>query len=298
MTPDEYLQETLESQKLDEGELAELRENRDEVERLLRAHYASSTGTVRYAGSYTKRTMVREAYDLDLTFYFGRDDTSAGETLKEIYEDVCRVLSAEYIVERRRSALRLRARGLGSTHTPLRIDVVPGRFTDDSRGDVFLHQENGDRGRLKTNPQVHVGLIRDSGVREAIKLAKLWALDRDIGVKTFVLELLVVKCLARHSGRPLSEQLTLLFENFRDDPDGLSVTDPANSNNDLTPLLDEVRYDLSRCAQMSLEHIANGNWAGVFEPRSAQARRAGDLRSSLGRVAKSSPAVRPWLYLP
>lgn len=298
MTPDEYLQETLDAQKLDEDDVAELRKNRDEVEQLLRGHYGSSGGTVRYAGSYTKRTMVREAYDLDLSFYFDRDDTSAGETLREIYEDAWRVLSEKYIVERRRSALRLRSRDSGSTHTDLRIDVVPGRFTDDEKADVFLHQENGEKGRLKTNPQVHVGLIRESGVRGAIKLAKLWALDRDIGIKTFVLELLVVKCLASHRGRPLSEQLIVLFEDFRDNPEGLSVTDPANSNNDLTPLLDEVRYALSSWARLSLEQIANGNWAGVFEPRSAQARRASDLRTSLGRAARSSPAVRPWRSLP
>ena len=134
MTPTEYLNALLKSQNLEEGstEIKDLRKHRGEVETLIRAKFPSPT--IRYGGSKAKGTMIRDSYDLDLPCYFSNDDTSAGDTLEEIFESVKAALAQDYWVEVKASALRLRSKDM---KTDFHIDVVPGRFTDDAEADAL-----------------------------------------------------------------------------------------------------------------------------------------------------------------
>ena len=70
--------------------------------------------------------MIREDYDLDEVCYFDNDDTEPGETLEEIYENIAKLMEGSYSVRRKRSALRLST----SKGKDVRIDVIPGRYTD------------------------------------------------------------------------------------------------------------------------------------------------------------------------
>ena len=136
MTDNEYLQTVLKSQDLadDSAELKALTARRKDVEALLRSAFPDSSPTIRYGGSKAKGTLIKESYDLDIVCCFPHDDTTAGETLEDIYNNVAAALEKDYAVERKRSALRLRDKDLVDFH----IDVVPGRFTDDSKTDCFL----------------------------------------------------------------------------------------------------------------------------------------------------------------
>jgi hypothetical protein len=293
MTPDEYLEKVLETQKLTEEELEELRDHRNNVEGVLKDHFSDCSPRIRYAGSYKKKTMIREAYDLDVTCYFPHEDDEARKTLKEIYDSVFDALSEKYHVERKNSALRVMEKEAVIARADFRIDVVPGRFTDDSETDVFLHQETAVKERLKTNLQVHVAHIRDSGVRDAIKLMKLWKSRNASRVKTFVLELLVVKLLKQRKTASLKNQLLHVLTEFRDHSEDLAVEDPANSNNDLKPMLDEVRSDLQAWASIALTYIEDDNWEAVFGALPDEG--VNDRATVLGRVAASTAPIRPWL---
>ena len=98
----------------------------------------------------------------------------------------------------------------------IHIDVVPGRYTDDTRTDVYLHQNLANKERLKTNLQTHIDHVRDSGVADAIRLMKLWRVLNAIGLKTFVLELLVIDLLAGKANWVLTDQLTHILTKLRD----------------------------------------------------------------------------------
>lgn len=270
MNPNEYLEKVLAKQTFedDDQNLKDLRKRRKEVERLLRGHFSEASPSIRWGGSMAKETMIREAYDGDITCYFPCDETDAGSTLEEIYNNVAQALSEVYVVERKTSALRIKdpstkeAKGFAQD---LHIDVVPGRFTGDDGDDVFLHRTEGDKTRLKTNLQAHIDHIRDSGVRPAIRLMKLWNVRNGIGAKTFVLELLVVKLLKEKKGATIAKQLEHIWKEFRDSADGLSVEDPANpTGNDLKPVLDQVRHRLSSVAATTLTLIENSGWEAVF----------------------------------
>lgn len=291
MTNNEYLQAVLKSQDLadDSTELKELTKRRKDVEDLLRSSFPDSSPTIRYGGSRAKGTLIKEAYDLDIVCYFPHDDTTAGETLEDIYNNVADALEKEYSVERKRSALRLRDKQMVDFH----IDVVPGRFSDDSKTDCFLYQENGEKCRLKTNLDVHISTIRDSGLLDAIRLLKLWKARKALDVKQFVFELLIIKLLAEHKSKALTDQLTHVWTQFRDLEEPPKVEDPANpSGNDLTPLLsDSVWTELGSVAKSTLATIEQSGWEAVFGKVDT-----GSDKSAAVRVAAASVATptRPW----
>jgi Second Messenger Oligonucleotide or Dinucleotide Synthetase domain len=293
MTPDEYLDQVLGSQRLTQDELDELRRHRADVEKVLEDHFAESSPTIQYAGSYKKETMIRASYDLDIACYFPHDDDDAGDGLSDIFDSAYGALAAHYDVEKKTSALRLREKGAVISRRDFRIDVVPGRFTDEANTDVFLHQNGGGKARLKTNLQTHVEHIRDSGVRDAIKLLKLWKYQRRVRIKTFVLELLVIKLLKGRKDADLSKQLAHIFTVLRDDVESLSVQDPANSNNDLKPLLDEARGDISAWAATTMGYIDKDRWEDVFGKVPEKAA-AASVTAAIAKAAALTAPVRPW----
>jgi hypothetical protein len=300
MNPNDYLKKILEQQTFnsDDPELKELRRRRKEIETVLRNHFSKSTPSIRWGGSTAKQTMIRESYDGDMTCYFPHDETEAGSTLAEIYDNTAEALGKKYVVERKASALRVTDRSTMESMgfaQDLHIDVVPGRFTGSEEEDVFLHRTTGDKQRLKTNLQVHIEHIRESGVRDAIRLMKLWNVRNGIAAKTFVLELLVVELLKKKKTSSLATQLEYVWTEFRDNADGLAVEDPANpSGNDLKSVLDEVRYRLSMVAESTLSLIANSGWEAVFGDVEGE----GDEKGK--RVALQAAAVhvvnptKPW----
>lgn len=299
MKPDEYLKKTLESQTFaqDDPELKQLRERRSAVEKALRAYFTESTPSIRWGGSHAKGTMIRESYDGDLTCYFPNDDTAAGTTLEDIYNNTEKALSPKYAVQRKASALRVKDPSTQVTKgfaEDLHIDVVPGRFTDEDEGDVFLHRTTGEKERLKTNLETHIDHIRDSGVTDAIRLMKLWRTRNGLTAKTFVLELLVVKLLEKKKTAALDAQLVHVWTEFRDDPDGLAVEDPANpKGNDLKPALDDCRHELSATAKNTLWQIEQNGWESVFGELEEQ--EEDEKKTSLGAAAVhvATPS-KPW----
>ncbi|MCZ6655533.1 MAG: hypothetical protein O7D91_21200 [Planctomycetota bacterium] len=304
MKPNEYLKKILAEQTFDDDdqELKDLRKRRKDIEKTLRAQFSKSGPSIRWGGSMAKGTMIRESYDGDMTCYFEHEEEGAGSTLEEIYNNTEEALQGDYVVKRKASALRVEDSSTTSTKgfaEDLHIDVVPGRYTDDDKDEVFLHRTTGDKERLKTNLQVHIDHIKDSGVTEAIRLMKLWKVRNGLTAKTFVLELLVVKLLKHKKSSGLSTQLEHVWTEFRDKPDGLAVGDPANpSGNDLKPILDECRHQLSSVASNTLWQIENNGWEAVFgeleEDEDNGKKKKAALHATAVHVSESKPTTKPW----
>lgn len=298
MTTKEYLESVLDAQTFadDDQEMKDLRKNRDEIKDCLLDAFGPPKPSIKWAGSMSKRTMIRDSYDGDVTCYFDHGDTQAGETLKEIYAAVRDALREEYVVQEKKTALRVLSGQPGTRGEPMHVDVVPGRYVDDDKDDVFLHFNGADKERLKTNLDVHIAHVRDSGVRPAIRLVKLWKLQNGLThAKTFVIELLVIDLLKNRKSRSLEDQLLHVWTEFRDNADTLTVKDPANPDgNDLSGTLDACRNDLSRVAKRTLQTIEDDGWEAVFGPiekKSAEAQRAA-VKSTVSSVNTPN---RPWL---
>ena len=270
MSEDRYLEEILESQTLDpEGqEIKKLRSRRDEVDKLLRKKFEKSSPTIRYGGSKAKGTMILEAYDLDVICYFDHEDKEAGETLQEIYENVEKALNDDYLVTRKPSALRLKSRNVNQWAADFHIDVVPGRFIDGNQGDVFLYRSSGEKGRQKTNLDVHISHVKDSGVTAAIRMMKLWRARNSLSVRHFILELLTIELLKGKKDSKLADQLKHVWIELRDNVENIQVEDPANpTGNDLSELFNSaIKHELSSIAARTLETIEKDGWEMVFGP--------------------------------
>ncbi len=299
MTPDEYLKRILKQQTFrnDDQELKDLRAWREEIEKTLRTVFGKYNPSICWAGSMAKGTMIIVSYDGDLTCYFFRDEERPGKTLKEIHATVKEALEGDYLVEVKPSALRIRKKD--NWYVDLHVDVIPGRYVDDSKTDVFLHRTTGDKQRLKTNLQAHIEHIKNSGVRDAIRLMKYWKVCNGIEkAKTFVLELLVVKLLKDKASLPLSEQLEHVWTKFRDEVDSLSVEDPANSNNDLTEILDGCLCQLSAAASGTLRQIESKGWEAVFGKISEEEEAEAESNSVVNRIQTTAASIvvptRPW----
>jgi hypothetical protein len=293
VTGNSYLLDLLASQELKEGcdELVALDTERVNVDRLIKEAYPNSNPTFTHGGSRAKGTMIREDYDLDEVCYFDNDDTEPGETLEEIYENMAKLMAGSYSVRRKRSALRLST----SKGKDIRIDVIPGRYTDVTRTDVFIHQNDGNKERLKTNLEKHITYVRDSGCTDVIKLTKLWRTRNVIGIKTFPLELLVIEVLSEDGSGDLEDRLRRVLTAFADDIDSLFIEDPANpTGNDLSQALtDTIRAELSKIARDTLDAVDEHGWEHVFgkvEARNAVPR-VQILRSAAAAVAVPT---RPW----
>lgn len=266
MKPEEYLNKVLAAHSLDNdgSEIREIRSQRKVVEEFLRSSFPKSTLTIRYSGSKAKGTMVLDSYDLDVICYFLHDDNEVGDSLKDIYERVYGVLSDKYYVEQKRSALRLRSKD--SDKQDFHIDVVPGRFVDDTLGDTYLYQKNADKERLKTNLDIHISHIAGSERTDIIQLGKVWKIRNGIDIKTFALELLIVKYAENKEVDHLRNGLTSFWEYLRDHSDSMTIEDPANpSGNDLSLLLnDGLRETLRIFATSALDLVEQDKWPSIF----------------------------------
>jgi hypothetical protein len=168
-------------------------------------------------------------------------------------------------VQKKKSALRLKGKGDSDYLQDFHIDVVPGRFSDGSRSDCYIYQAEGEKSRLKTNIDIHIEHIRDSGLTPIIRVMKLWNVQNGICVKTFVLELLVVDALSRQKDAPLGKQFEEVLTLLRDDASSIHIEDPANpTGNDLSSVLDGTRLQLSAVAASTLSHITDANFGNLF----------------------------------
>ena len=268
MDIDKYLAAVLDSQNLPEDsvELEQLRIHRADVEALLKREFPKAH--IRYGGSKAKGPLIRDAYDLDIICYFDHDDTTAGKTLKDIYGSVQAALAKHYEVQTKTSALRLRSKDAATLGQDFHIDVVPGRYVDESNGDCFISQNSAEKERLKTNLDLHIQHVRDSGVSDAIRLLKLWKVRRSLGIKQFVFDLLVIKLLDQRKSANLSAELKHVWQELCDAAEPLYVEDPANpGGNDLSKVLDGATWsEHSSAARRTLNSIEQFGWEQVYGP--------------------------------
>jgi len=297
MTTSDYLNSILSSQQMkeDSDELEELRSHRKSVESLLRERFSERSPTIRYGGSQAKGTLILESYDLDIICYFPSDEVGAGATLKDIYENVREALAEDYYVESKTSALRLKSKETdGSAPSDFHIDVIPGRYTDASKADCFIYQASGEKERLKTNLDVHIKYVKESGVLDSIQLLKLWKVRHGLNLKHFVFELMIIKLLAKHSSLTLSEQLEFVWKELRDRKDPVGIEDPANpQGNDLSSILSEAWPSLKAAAEDTLKTIEVSGWSAVFGPAPAEAAQEKVRILKAAAAAVISP-TKPW----
>ncbi len=271
MSAKTYLEKILARQtlKADGQEMKALNEEKIRVENLIQKEFKDSNPTIKIAGSIAKGSALKDSYDLDICVYFPREDSDdCGETLKEIYEKAKACLEKEYYVVIKPVALRLQSNSPNTKGVDCHIDVVPGRFVDGTEGDCYLHITTGDKNYFKTNLKVHLNHIKNSGLIDQIKLLKLWRNRSGLSVRTFILELLVIKILKGSKATSLQEYLIEFWMGLRDNIDNVTIEDPANPyGNDLSEIFDEnIKSQLQSAAHRTLQLVDLDRWEDIYGP--------------------------------
>ena len=294
MTPEDFLEDLLESQDLTPQQETDLQKHKKEVSDFLLAAF-DTTPKIKYAGSREKGTMIRDRYDLDIVCYFPHTDT---RSLKEIRDDVSSRLSERYLMQDKPSSERILDLKGAAAPGDFHIDVVPGRFIEGS-DDVFLHVAYGDRERMQTNLKTHIDYIVNSDCVPIIRLVKLWAHRNRVRIKTFVLELFVVDALSGSSNKGnLKEGFLESLEAFKDSFTTTQLVDPANTNNIVSRLVSvadkaavEQAADAAFTALDSSDNVAD--WKSVFQEGDSGSPSGGYSAPSSGPSRIVNPSG-PW----
>lgn len=253
MTGHEYLASVLERQTLQDWELKPLQEAREEIGNLLKSNFGWSTRFY-YGGSYGKRTMIRLNYDLDIVIYF---DSQRFSTLKEMYESVFGVLWNKYPGRTQKKTVAIQISYAGSFH----IDVVPARLIEFSDNEANLYRTDIGTS-LKTSVQNQVQHVRDSDLRDIMRLMKVWRERHGLEFKSFALELLVIRALTGEDVRGYDNKAWRVLCFIRDNVCDVSLIDPANSNNVISDTIPKKHKEAMR--SQAIASLDEGNWGSII----------------------------------
>lgn len=224
MSNHDYLLQILAQQDLTQGNLNSLRTLRDQI----KSQLSVLNGSPRfyYAGSFGKKTMIREAFDLDIVIYWPHD---CGYSLKDISDAVGGVLRNSWkVVNAKTVSWELPFDG------GFHIDIVPGRAIDGTFKHANLYRR--DKGSsLQTSLKVHIDTVRDSGRRDVVRLIKLWRTKRSVPFKkSLALELMTINGCKGTRTDDVEKQLLAALTHVRDNIMTVRIVDPANTNNILS----------------------------------------------------------------
>lgn len=196
--------------------------------------YLNEKPNYRYGGSLAKGTANTNSCDIDLLCYM---DSDSSYSVKEVYEEIAKSLeNNDFIIEKKNSAICVLGKR-GEQEWDTTVDVVPGKYTsDDSNKDVFLWC-NRDQKRLKSNPEIQIGKVKNCDYKDLIRLVKLYRTFKGFKFKSFYLEIFIIDYLASNLNKEktLYENL-VTFTEHANEIGKVKLLDPANSANDISDI--------------------------------------------------------------
>lgn len=309
MNSDEYLNCVLKSHRMRhvEEQMEAYRIKRDEVKRLLQKEFGSRMYTPRDSGSYAKHTAINTSFDLDMLVPFRKD---AFGTLEEMYQDVENFLAEHYRGTTVQVSPQTVSIGLAMYENghQLSIDVVPGRemqqggYEADKTLNLYVNKPN--RNSLQTNVEKQIEHIRAAAtenqhIRNIIRLLKVWKRARNVKLKSFLIELLVIEAFARESEIPkgLWPQLRLILDFIEKEITNIRLIDPGNSNNVVTDTLTTAqKQDIAQTVKALLQNIdADETQLKSYFPENLSFPCEADT-AGFGRKAGSSTVLKTQTY--
>jgi hypothetical protein len=279
MTPlHRYLVSVLEKQRMDDRNSVRLKSIRDQIRSDLEPINRYNPRFY-YGGSYGKKTMIREAFDLDLVIYFPSTDIrSLRDMYRSVYDSLVR---AGYQTESKLVALTLLQPPNNPYPKDFHVDVVTGKAQDDKFYYADIYDIPHDSPR-RTSLKMHIENVRE--VRDVIKLMKLWKRRHSLNWQTFAMEQTVVGALKNQNTTEnwqtfameqtvfgaLKNQKTadlgqcmekvLLY--IKSSVNQLRLIDPANSNNPIE-IPGAKRRAIEQEANRSFDALKMDDWESI-----------------------------------
>lgn len=252
MNNEEYLRGILNQQDLTDNQILNLENQRDAILQELLEEIGGNP-TIYNAGSYAKGTMIQAGYDLDIVLNWSYNFHFSPQNL---YNEVGIVLQRKGRYPRPKK-VGWEIPFPGYFH----IDVIPGKQILNQQNLAYLYNsEIG--GRFRSSVKLQVNHVKKANRQEIIKLMKLWKIRKDVPIKTFILETMVIDACRGLDRLQLEPQLNHAFEFISENILRIRIVDPSNSQNIISSDLTE--NDKNRIKNLADEALQARSWPSVI----------------------------------
>lgn len=221
LSNEDFFRQILEDQKLDSNQIDNLKNQRDAIVGEL-VEEIGGNPIISDGGSYAKGTMIQASYDLDIVLYW---PTNFQYSPKNLYIEVGGVLQSKGRNPRSKK-VGWEIPFPGNFH----IDVIPGKTIINKKDYAYLFNTDTE-GRFQTSVKKQVNYVKRSGRQDIIKLMKLWMIRKEVPIKTFLLENMVIEACKGITKSIIEPQLLKAFEHISEEILIKKIHDPSNINN-------------------------------------------------------------------
>lgn len=250
MSADEYLNNIILAKKAQALSLNDWRLTN--IKGILYKWAGNQLSELKQSGSSAKGTAVRGIADFDI-FISLKSDTQP--TLKEIFNSLDAYVKAAGILTRRQNV------SIRITQFDLSIDLVPGKIQSGYQNYHSIYSSKKDTW-MQTNIDLHISRIINSNRRDEIILTKIWRHIHSIEFPSIYLELTVLDALYNKKVNDLANNFLAVLGYLRDKFVDSVVTDPANTNNTISDMLN--KYEKDAIASKARESLNKQNWGDII----------------------------------
>ncbi len=245
-----YFVNLLEEHKISDEDAKKLQDARDEIKKALQPIHQYNPH-IYYGGSYAKKTMIKDSFDLDIVVYFPHTDP---DTPKTCYGYIYRVLTkAKYKVKKLVVSLRIDYDGF-------HIDVVVGKAEDDTFYYANLY-DNIKKRKRRSSLKLHIDHARQ--YNQIIKIMKIWRLTNKLTWHKLAMESLIVEALKGKDTHDYGDCMQIVLSHIKSCITSKKFVDPSNSNNPIH-VSDKQRQRIKKIANRSCSAWSAVNGEGII----------------------------------
>lgn len=252
MTPDDYIQLTIDKYELPSGAESPAQRAATELEPLIKQWAGRFLVGIEPCGSYAKGTRVKGGTDIDLLISLG---PRTPFEMPKIYEHLF-----TWLQKRGHRPIRQNI-SVGLEYQGLVFDLIPAKQEWGAANNHLIFETARNR-TTRTNFGVHNKFIRESGCLNEIKALKIWRTQRELLFPSFYLELVVVDALRRQPKNLLAANFEHLLIYLRDVFPGAPYRDPANHENIVSD--DLLRHEKLAIADAAAESLKQKEWNRII----------------------------------
>jgi len=250
MTADEYLKNIIANKKAPLITFNDMR--LANIKSILTTWAGQQLAGLKQSGSSAKGTAIKGVSDFDIFISLKSDTT---ETLKEIYNLLDTYVKDKGIKSRRQNV------SIGITEKGLNIDLVPGKKQAGYQNYHSIYISKQDTW-MQTNIDLHITTIINSKRQNEIILAKIWRQNNNFDFPSIYLELTVLEAVKNKSIGDIANNFWAVLTYFRDSFVSSVVTDPSNTNNKISDMLNKTEKE--KIAQKAGESLKQQNWEKII----------------------------------
>jgi hypothetical protein len=242
LTPDEYVQYVIDKYTPQTGPGSPAANAAGQLLPVIQNWAGAYLLNVYYSGSYAKGTGIKGESDLDL--FISLDSSS--DTLGNNYYDLYSFIQKQGYYPTQQNV------SIGLTYQNLHVDLIPARKLSGNTDDHYLFVRKADSWK-KTNVQVHINTVKNSGRTKEIRAIKIWRNLKSLKFPSIYLELTVIDALYGKSTTQLASNVVTVFEYLKSNFASARVDDPANTNNIISDELETYEKNaISSAASLAL----------------------------------------------